>query len=193
MAKPNTGQSMRTSFLATGDKVLEARRGHGLGPRPHTNLVRRRYRGKSQAGRGKFQKVSPGDFYFRTSSRSTPTENAEDALMCWSTCLICFRYIDDGHTRGWSTKHEFLIKVSNRDQIWSQTKCRKQAKDRSFEIMGVAENPPPQSIARWILIELHDDQMSVSRITEVWPSRPQPNQALGQAKVIVVLLIDSAK
>ena len=77
---------------------------------------------------GNYEKPPPGDFYPRTSSRSNPRENAEDALMCWSTCFTGLRYIDDGHTRGWSTKQESLTEVSHRDQIWSQTKCKKRAR-----------------------------------------------------------------
>ena len=65
--------------------------------------------------------------------------------------------------------------------------------DRSFEIMGVAADLSPQSIVRWILTELHEDQMSVSRVTLVWPPCPKPNQALGPAKVVVVLQSDGAK
>ena len=47
---------------------------------------------------GNNKKPPPSGFYPRTSSRSTPSENAEDALMCWSAYFIGFRYIDDGHT-----------------------------------------------------------------------------------------------
>ena len=59
--------------------------------------------------------------------------------------------------------------------------------------MGVASNLSPETIARWIITELHEDQVSVSRITQVWPPRPPANQAVGPAKVIVVLQTDHAK
>ena len=63
----------------------------------------------------------------------------------------------------------------------------------SFEICGVSADIAPQSWARLVASELHEKQISVSRLTHIWPGRPEPHQALGPARIVLVLQSDGAK
>ena len=57
----------------------------------------------------------------------------------------------------------------------------------------VAPDLPPQALVRLVLSELQERQFSLSRMTHIWPTRNSPNQALGPAKIVVVLQSDGAQ
>ena len=65
--------------------------------------------------------------------------------------------------------------------------------DRSFEIHGVAPDISPQSWVRLVLSELQERQLSASRMTHIWPKHSPINQALGPAKIVIVLQSDGAQ
>ena len=118
----------------------------------------------------------------------------ENALMCLSCYFTGLRWIDSGHREpAWCTKMESLTEVSHFDQIWEQKKCHKREIDRTFEIQMVAPDLPPQAWVRLVLSELQDRQLSLSRMTEIWPKRNSLNQELGPAKIVVVLQSDGAQ
>ena len=114
--------------------------------------------------------------------------------MCFSAYYTGLRWIDSGHREpAWCTKMESLTEVSHFDQIWKEKTCHKREIDRTFEIQMVAPDFPPQAWVRFVLSELQDRQLSLSRMTEIWPKRNSPNQELGPAKIVVVLQSDGAQ
>ena len=65
--------------------------------------------------------------------------------------------------------------------------------DRYFEICGVSPDTAPQAWVRLVVSELQEKQISVSRMTHIWPRRPKPNHAVGPARIVVVLQSDGAQ
>ena len=65
--------------------------------------------------------------------------------------------------------------------------------DRTFEIQMVAPDLPPQAWVRLVMSELQERQLSLSRMTHIWPKRNLTNQVLGLAKIVVVLQSDGAQ
>ena len=57
----------------------------------------------------------------------------------------------------------------------------------------VAPDLPTQDLVRLVLSELQDRQLSLSRMTEIWPKRNATNEELGPAKIIVVLQSDGVQ
>ena len=51
----------------------------------------------------------------------------------------------------------------------------------------VALDLPTQDLVRLVLSDLQDRQISLSRMTEIWPKRNATNEELGPTKIIVVL------
>ena len=59
--------------------------------------------------------------------------------------------------------------------------------------LHVAADIGPESIARLIISELHELQISCVRLTEYWPDRPEMGQELSPATIVVVLQTDHAR
>ena len=59
--------------------------------------------------------------------------------------------------------------------------------NRTFEIHMVTPDLPTQDLVRLVMSELQDRQISMSRMTEIWPRRNAINEELGPAKIIVVV------
>ena len=80
----------------------------------------------------------------------------------------------------------------NRDKFRGEHKCPELEAERSFHLMHIAPDIAPESIARLILSELQEKQISVVRLTQYWPEHPRPGQELGPASVVVVLQTNRA-
>ena len=59
-------------------------------------------------------------------------------------------------------------------------------------MFNVAADIAPESIARLIVSEFQDMQISVVPLTQYWPEHPRPGQELGPASVVVVLQTNRA-
>ena len=93
---------------------------------------------------------------------------------------------------GYNNRFETTIFCINRDKIRGEHKCAEVEAERSFQLLRVAADIAPESIARLIFSELQEMQISCVRVTQHWPERPSPGQELGPASVVVVLQTNRA-
>ena len=108
-----------------------------------------KYRGSRE-----LKKCPPSGFYL--SSRAARAENLEDALLLFSACFCGSRYINIQNIPGYSNRFKTTTILLHRDQIRENYKRTAVDAERSFQLLHVAADIAPESIAQLIISELQE-------------------------------------
>ena len=98
------------------------------------------------------KKCPPSCFY--SSSRDSTTVNLENGLLILSVCFCGTRWINSPSYVGYSNRFETTTICFNRDKIRGEHKCAEVEAERSLQLLHVAADIAPESIARLTLSEL---------------------------------------